>query len=479
MNSSIAKNSIFNIIYNVANIIFPLIISMYVSRVLNPDGIGQVSYAQNIASYFVTFAALGIPTLGIREIAKVNKDQLNKNRVFTELFLINAVTTACSTILYLVLIFFTPAFRNDIFLFLCYSLQIFMNLFNIDWLYQGSEDYVYIAKRSILIKLASLVATVYFVKTRNDYILYALISVLSITANYIFNILHSSVYVKFDFSGLNISRYLKPLLILGISILMSSLYSKVDITMLGSMTNQTDTGLYSNSHKIIDIITTLCISISAVFLPRLSFYYQNDKREFYNLINYGIEILSFITIPMSVGLFILAPEAISIMYGDSFAPAATTIRIFVPLIIIKSFGNLICYQLVIATGNEKKRLPAYFIAAITNIILNAILIPEFSQDGAAIASVVSEILVNGIQLFAMIKILDLQVSIKPFFQAIVASFVMANIILLFKSIISDGLLRAVICVILGTLVYFIVNIILRNAIILQLMDRLERKFTHE
>lgn len=73
MNNSIAKNGVFNVIYNVANILFPLIISMYVSRILMPDGIGQVSYAQNIASYFVTFASLGIPTLGIREIAKVNQ----------------------------------------------------------------------------------------------------------------------------------------------------------------------------------------------------------------------------------------------------------------------------------------------------------------------------------------------------------------------------------------------------------------------
>lgn len=73
MNNSIAKNGVFNVIYNVANILFPLIIFMYVARILKPAGIGQVAYAQNIASYFVTFAPMGIPTLRIREIAKVNQ----------------------------------------------------------------------------------------------------------------------------------------------------------------------------------------------------------------------------------------------------------------------------------------------------------------------------------------------------------------------------------------------------------------------
>ena len=46
---SLAKNSIYNIIYTTVNIIFPLISSMYVSRVLMADGVGKVAYALNLA----------------------------------------------------------------------------------------------------------------------------------------------------------------------------------------------------------------------------------------------------------------------------------------------------------------------------------------------------------------------------------------------------------------------------------------------
>lgn len=448
---------------------------MYVSRILGPEGIGRVSYTQNIASYFVTFAAFGIPTYGIREIAKVKNNQSNKNKTFTELFLINATTTVCATIVYLSLILAIPSFKNDMLLFFCYGLQVFMNMFNVDWLYQGCEDYAYIAKRNVLIKAVSLVSIFLFVKDREDYIIYALVSVLSVTANYIFNIIHSRIYIKFDLSNLHILRHIKPLIILGISIFMNSLYSKVDVTMLGSMSDQTAIGLYSNSHKIVDIIITLCTSISAVFLPRLSFYYQKDRNKFYSLISYGIEILSFITIPAMIGLYILAPEAILIMYGDSFAPAITTIRLFTPLIVLKSFGNLLCYQLVIATGNEKKRLPAYFIAAVTNITLNALLIPILSQNGAVIASVVSEVLVNGIQFVAIKKILCLRISFKPIIQAIMGSLVMAIAIILLKVIIHNIIVKAVVCVLLGSLIYCIINTILRNKIILKMLYRLKGK----
>ena len=49
MQKSLAKNSIYNIIYTVANILFPFVTSIYVSRILLPVGVGKVVSAQNIA----------------------------------------------------------------------------------------------------------------------------------------------------------------------------------------------------------------------------------------------------------------------------------------------------------------------------------------------------------------------------------------------------------------------------------------------
>lgn len=77
---SLVANSFFNVCYQLLNVLFPLVTSAYVSRVLMPDGIGKVALAQNWAQYFVVFAALGIPNYGIREIARSRTDsqQLKK-----------------------------------------------------------------------------------------------------------------------------------------------------------------------------------------------------------------------------------------------------------------------------------------------------------------------------------------------------------------------------------------------------------------
>ena len=73
MQKSLTKNSIYNIIYTVVNILFPFATSIYVSRILLPAGVGKVASAQNIVSYFVTLAALGLPSYGVREFAKVRE----------------------------------------------------------------------------------------------------------------------------------------------------------------------------------------------------------------------------------------------------------------------------------------------------------------------------------------------------------------------------------------------------------------------
>lgn len=468
--SSFKKNTIFNVIYNVANIIFPLITSMYVSRILLDEGIGQVAYAQNIASYFVTFAALGIPTYGIREVAKVRNNKIMTNKLFTELFVINFVSTIIAFFSYLFLVLSFSDFRDDFLLFLCCGIPIFMNFFNVDWFYQGNEKYVYIAIRSVAIKILLLVFVIFFVKTREDYILYALITSLALCFNYIFNVVHIRKYVRFDFSELQFKRHFKPIFILAISIFLSSIYSKVDVTMLGVLSTQSAIGIYNNAHKVVEMIIMVATSISAVFLPRLSYFYKENRVEFYRLIEVGINILAFLTFPMMIGVFILAPEIIVVMFGNAFLDGGTTIRIFSVLILIKSFGNLLCYQLVIATGNEKKRLPAYVGAAISNVVLNLLLIPILGQNGAAIASVISEVIVNGYQTREMKRILGFKIPVKVIIQGVLSSTIMGIVVLYVVSFVTASLTKCIIGVIAGVISYVVVNLLIKNEMCLYVIN---------
>ena len=228
---SLAKNSLYNIIYQALMLVFPMITSMYVSRIILEDGVGKVAYAQNIVSYFTALAATGFPAYGIREIAKVSDNQKEKNKSFSEMFLLNAAATTLAAALYIVLIFFVPAMKNNLYLYLSTGLLIILNYANIDWLYQGLEEYEYIMKRSCIVKILSLTALFLFVRSREDYVNYALITSMGTACNNLFNIYHSRKLVKITFRNLELRRHVRPLLILTAAAFLGSIYNKIDVTM--------------------------------------------------------------------------------------------------------------------------------------------------------------------------------------------------------------------------------------------------------
>ena len=104
-NKSITKNSIFYLIYNVLNVIFTFLTGMYVTHILLPDDIGLVEMAKNFVQYFVILSFLGIPTYGLREISKNRNDKAKLSKIYSELMLINCISTLIFSAIYLLLIF--------------------------------------------------------------------------------------------------------------------------------------------------------------------------------------------------------------------------------------------------------------------------------------------------------------------------------------------------------------------------------------
>lgn len=290
-NKSLTTNAIFNIIYRVLNVIFPLISATYVARVLLPEGVGHVSFAQNIVSYFTMLAALGIPSYGTREISKCRDDQNHTNRVFSELFIINAFSTLICLAVYTILIL--THFTSDLQLYLVCGLLIVFNFINIDWFYQGKEEYAYIAVRSSIIKILSILLLFVFVKDRTDYLNYALITCLATGGNYIFNVFHARKYVRFTLKNLEFKRHLQPIMYLVICVVAAELYSKVDTTMLGSSCSNQIVGFYTNAQKMTSLVITMATAISAIFLPRISYYFLKDRDKYNECISLGLKIISF------------------------------------------------------------------------------------------------------------------------------------------------------------------------------------------
>ena len=120
--TGLIRNTIFNVLYRITSLVFPLIYSAYVARIIFADGVGRVEYANNIISYFIMIAVFGLPTYGTREIAKRKLNQADKNKLFTELFVVNFLCTSFSLVLFVCLLLFNGRINADYQLFLCFEL---------------------------------------------------------------------------------------------------------------------------------------------------------------------------------------------------------------------------------------------------------------------------------------------------------------------------------------------------------------------
>ena len=399
-NSSIIKNSIYNVIYKGFTVIFPLLSSIYTSHVLLAEGVGKVSYANTIAGYFAVLAALGIPNYGIKAIAQNNDTIEDRSRVFWELICINTISTSICAFIYYCLINNIPHFYGRRELFNVSGLIIVLNYFNVDWLYQGLENYKYIAIRGTIMRILSFAMVVLFVRDKNDYLIYAFLLCIAVAGNYFVNFIHINKYVIFSYKNLNLKRHIKSISILVGSTIATEIYTMLDTIMIEFFYGERYVGLYSNATRFVRVIYSICIAFVATFYPKLSYYIKNDMRKEYNaLLSRGLQVIRLIVMPCILGIVLLAKDIITILFGSSFIEATFTLRILSILILVFSLAYLMGHIFLISLGAESQILKATIIGAVMNLILNTVLIPLYKHNGAAAASILSEIAVT----FIMIK----------------------------------------------------------------------------
>lgn len=388
---SLSRGGFYYLVYNVLNVAFPFLTGIYVARVLLPESIGTVAAAQNVARYFVILAFLGIPTYGLREISKTRNDPEERSRVYSELFLINLCSTVVFLAVYLIVIFSVPIYRAELALYLVVGLAIALNAFNIGWLYEGLEEFRFISLRGLIFKALSFVFLVVFVRSQRDVLLYALVTVVGTAGNYVVNMACAPRFVRFTRKGLNLRRHMRSIMALVAVNLAIELYSLVDVTMMNFLCDKDSIAFYKYGSAINSILLQIVNTFTMVLVPRISYYYKENKLdEFSQLLSKAVVLIVFTAAPMIVGVFFTADFLIVQLYGEAFLTTAGVLKLLSLLLLISPIGYLLGSRVLLATGHEERMIIPVSIGALVNIIGNALLIPRFAEFGATAASVLSE-----------------------------------------------------------------------------------------
>ena len=471
---SIKVNSIFNALYQVLSLIVPLITTPYISRVLGPGPNGEYAYYYSIVSYFVIFATFGFSDYGTKKIAELRDNKEEKTTHFFSILFSKLILGFICLSAYIVTIFLIWGNNTSaIKLLLIFSIYILSTIIDPVFFFQGEERFISICLKNLLLKITSTILIFIFVKQNTDLEIYALIlagsQILSILSLYLG--IHKSDLVKLNLKSINLLKCIKEAFPFFVPTLAVSLFTYLNQTFLGILIpDANESGYFSQSLKIVTILSTLTSSISIIMLSRISYLRStNNEKEINNKIKKMFQAFWAITLPIIFGLCAVTDVFIPIFLGEGYQKCILIIYLLSPTIIFSPLNTL--YGNIYYRPSNKIRIQtiAIFIASLLNIILSFALIPLYASIGASIARIVAEFIQVPILVYCARKFISAKktfiYSIKPLISSIVMFIVLLALKFSIVSIIKQKILLLFILILVGMIIYIIFGLIIKDSFI--------------
>ncbi|MGD1854529.1 MAG: oligosaccharide flippase family protein [Leptolyngbyaceae cyanobacterium] len=181
------------------------------------------------------------------------------------------------------------------------------------------------------------------------------------------------------------------------------LYYQLDMLTLQWLAPSIETGLYGASYRIIEIFSALPRVIFYVTFTKFASYHATQPEKLPGEIYKSTRLLIAGVLPIIIIAGLCVDPLVSILYGESFELAVNSLSILIPSLGIKLFGSLV-QRFLESTGRERLLPPLLLGTVIVNIVTNIILIPYLGAVGAAIATVLSEIILALVGLFLIARL---------------------------------------------------------------------------
>ncbi len=404
---SVKKNTLLGILIALSTYMYPIATFPYVTRILGPEGLGQVSFVASFAAYFVLVAQLGMPIYGLRSCSLVKENRPALQRIVAELFLVHVVLGFVAVILYSCAVIATLTAKENLLLFLFYGVSVLLCMTDCEWVYKATGHYSFLALLHAAFRLVAIIAVFVLVRNAADLYWYSFISVLcasgSMAAGLLalrnrlgINLLNecADIILQGRISQVLI-RHARPLRVFFMMSCAVTVYSNTDKVMLGFMQGNSMVGIYQTAAKMKALLVVLTGALWKAALPVSAALWQRGNRTgFCRLGEKSLCVVSSVSFPLVVFSILFAESCVRIIAGEAYLTAVLPMRILLLTVLSIGVSNIIGGQLLIPIGQEKLLFRAELVGVFSNIAVNAFLIPAYGVTGAALATLLSETLVT-------------------------------------------------------------------------------------
>lgn len=473
---SLKMGVLWNTLYQILVLILPLITAPYVARTIGPSGTGVFSFTSSIQYYFSMFAALGTATYGSREIARSRDDATRRTQLFWEIEGLTVISSSLMMICWWIFIAFNQQYQT---IYMILSLNLVATMLDISWFFTGLEQFKSIVTKNSILKILGVIAIFTFVKDAGDLNTYVFIMTLTtVGANASMWLGLRKHIVPIQLKHLNLKHHFKETLIYFVPTIATSIYTVLDKSIIGIITNNAyENGYYEQATKIINICKSLTfVALNSVLGSRIAYLFVDHKvEEIKSKIRSSIDYISFIGIGMWFGLLAVSKVFVPIFFGDGYERVATLLYVFSPIIVIIGISNCLGSQYYTPSGRQGQSARYLIVGSVVNLVFNFIFIRFFGAFGAALSSVIAE----GVITFLYVKNCQQFYSFKDLFKTtykkLLSGCVMWGTLLAVQHYIScASILGIAFLVILGVMVYCVTGFLLRDSFIMNTLEKVRR-----
>ena len=470
----------------------PLIATPYVARTLTTTGVGKYSFSYSIVTYFMLFAALGFGYYAQREIAKNQGDKYKQSKTFYEIIIARFFSVIPALLLYFAL-YFLGIFGDYSVLMLVLSINIISTLFDITFFFQGNESFGIIVLVNTFVRILGIVLIFVFVRKPSDLWIYTLSQSIILILSYIILWLFLPKRIcKVHLKDINFQRHFIPTLRLFIPTIAVSVYTMLDKTLIGLLVPGTTTdvngeiqkisdienGYYSEAEKLVKMALTIITSLGIVMIPRNSNAIANgNMEEFKTNIQNAIKFVFFLGIPIMFGLAAISLNVCPWFFGEGYEKVPYLIMLFCPLVLFIGLSNVLGIQYLLPQQMDGKYTISITVGALTNLILNIILIPFLWSYGACIATIAAEFSVMLMMLVFSRKDINILKEIIKNWKCILSGLLMFSSIYIIGRYLNSSIINTLILIICGSLIYFVLLLILREKYLFKILGNIRKRLS--
>lgn len=388
------KNVGWLMVGKIINMILQFFVSLVTARYLGPSNFGSINYVAVYISFFSSIASLGLTIVVIKELSLKNADS---NEILWTSILLRLITSILSTISVIAIMYLTNRNNlNIVWIAVLESLSIIFSAFDtFDCYFQANLLSKWSSIASLLAYIAMSLYRIYLLATGKSVVWFAFATSID---TFFLSLFLFLFYIRCEGFhpcynkklGINLLKQSYHYIIAGMIMV---LYSQIDQFMLGKMLDTTSVGYYSAALKISSIWSILPSVLIQSISPILYEDAKKSRNKFLNRLSQAYSIIFWLNIVYSIFVSIFAKKIVWLLYGEEYLECVNTLRIVVWYYGISTMSMLT--QVYLVNDNKNKYMNVFCLAGLLiDVALNSIWIPKYGIDGAALATLITQIAIQ-------------------------------------------------------------------------------------